>query len=262
MNRRRITIIGVGLLLLLLSFLLLRTEFAPEAEPDVLLVLSAPELQYPMEDIAGAFMRRTGVPVQLVFDAPEALLEHIQSERRGDLLLPGSLEALGEAEAAGLVTESATVAWYVPALLVQFDNPSNVQGLQDLARPGLRVGLAREDVPGMGAATRMLLQKNDLSAEGVAENTALAAATVQELSQGVFMRLVDVAVVPRPVARLNEERADSVAIPREDNIAVPLPLARLNTSRQQAEAQEFADFLHASVAQDIFRRHGYETAEE
>ena len=58
----------------------------------------------------------------------------------------------------------ARLIYLLPAINVPRGNPAGVRSLKDLARPGLRVGIARPDMVCVGVYAVEVLEKNGLAA--------------------------------------------------------------------------------------------------
>jgi molybdate transport system substrate-binding protein len=84
------------------------------------------------EDAAKLFESEHDINVDLTLGGSGSVLSAMRITKRGDLFIPGSPEYLLKAQELGVVdnsTEVTTLAYMVPAIIVQKGNPENDCGL-------------------------------------------------------------------------------------------------------------------------------------
>jgi molybdate transport system substrate-binding protein len=189
------------------------------------------------------------------------LLGRLKVARRGDLYLPGESQYLDQAAEAGLVRSRRDVCRWAPVILVAKGNPKEVRSLQDLMRPGLKLGLGNPQACAVGRQTVQLLKKNGLDPDAVYRQAVFQSLTVNELGLHVKLGQVDAAVVWDATAYFFAEQAEAVAIPEDRNLAATVPVAVLTTSEAPDAAAAFADYLTGERARGIFRKHHMTPAE-
>ncbi|HRP64282.1 MAG TPA: substrate-binding domain-containing protein, partial [Phycisphaerales bacterium] len=121
--------------------------------------------QPPTELAAATFEQQTGAKLEVHFGGSGEMLSRMKLIERGDIYFPGSSDYLELAKREGLIdpqTETI-VAYLVPAINVPKGNPANIQRLEDLARPGVRVAIARPDTVCVGLYAVELLEKTGLA---------------------------------------------------------------------------------------------------
>ena len=218
--------------------------------------------QPPLEEAMEAFEAKTGIPVILHIGGSGAMLSQIRLTGHGDLYIPGSPDYMEKAQAFGLVGNDVEIlAYLVPALLVPEGNPLGIIGLQDLGRPGLRVGLADPDGVCVGLYAVEILEANELAStvrpnlKGMVESCAKAASMIP-------LKLVDVVIGWREFASWKPELMDAVLLePEQIPRLAYIPAARLQNAGNPQGADTFVDFLKSSEGQAIFRKWGYLTEE-
>lgn len=250
------SLVGLGLLLCLGI-----PALAASKQPVVVFAGSA--AQPPLEEAAQAFQARTGTPVTLHLGGSGAMLNQIRLTGQGDLYVPGSPDYMEKARDFNLVEEDSTiVAYLVPALIVAEGNPLNIQGIRDLERPGLRIGLADPDGVCVGLYAVEILAANGLidqvrpNLHGMVESCAKVAAMIP-------LKLVDVVLGWREFAAWNPAVVDAVLLqPEEIPRLAYIPVAILNQASNPAGAREFVEYLASSEGRAIFQKWGYQTEEE
>ena len=252
------------LLTVVVTSLLVRQPHREEPKHDDARLFCGVSMRAPMQELVTTFQRDTGMYVRPVFGPSDQLLEHLTVDlEAADLYLPGETSYLEQGETLGLVERSESVAWLVPAILVQPGNPHDIAELADLTRPGLRLAVADARVPARGCRTRalggvmpLLWERHGVASEEIEPNVILTATTGHELGSAVQLGHVDAAVVWDAVA-LRYPPAEVVAIPENRNVAVPVRVGLLAHARENTVAAAFVDFLGSAVAREILRAHHY-----
>ena len=231
--------------------------------PRPVMVFAGSASQPPLEEAAAAFEQRTGTPVILHLGGSGTMLSQLRLAGRGDLYIPGSPDFLELAREQQLVEGEATIlAYLVPAIIVAKGNPLQIRGLEDLARPGLRVGLADPEGVCVGLYAVELLLANELAERvrpnlrGQVESCARAAALIP-------LGMVDAVLGWREFAAWNP--AAMVAVPlRPEQIPrlAFIPAVQVRDAGNRAGAAAFTAFLASPEGAAIFRKWGYLTREE
>ena len=245
-----------------LIFLFIAGPLGAES-PKPVVVFAGSASQPPLEDAAAAFEARTGIPVILHLGGSGAMLNQIRLTGQGDLYIPGSPDYMEKAVAFDLVEETVTIiAYLVPAIIVAEGNPLDIQGLNDLQRSDLRIGLADPDGVCVGLYAVEILEANALLQQlrpklrGMVESCAKAAAMIP-------LKLVDVVLGWREFSAWNPEVMDAIPLkPEEIPRLAYIPAALLKKTGNPAGAKAFVAYLVSQEGQAHFRKWGYLTEEE
>jgi molybdate transport system substrate-binding protein len=231
-------------------------------KPRPLMVFAGSASQPPLEEAAKAFEKKTGIPVTLHLGGSGAMLSQIRLTGRGDLYIPGSPDYLEIAREQNLVEGEATIlAYLVPAIIVTKGNPLRIQTLDDLARPGLKVGMADPDGVCVGLYAVEVLTANGLAAKvkpnlrGQVESCARAASMIP-------LGMADAVLGWREFAAWNPAAMEAVLL-RPDQVPrlAYVPAVRIRGSGNPAGAAAFTAFLTSAEGEAIFRKWGYLTRE-
>jgi molybdate transport system substrate-binding protein len=245
----------VGLLSLALA--------APAARgPERLLEVFAGSASKPaLEKASLEFERKTGTRVIVHFGGSGTVLSQMKLARRGDVFVPGSADFMELAKRDGLVRQETEVrlAYLLPAVNVPRGNPENIRTLEDLARPGLRVGIARPDTVCVGLYAIEALEAQGL-AERVRPNLVGYAESCTKTAQMLALGLVDAVLGWDVFEHWNPETIETVPltaaqIPRIGYI----PAAVSIFTDEPGAAQAFVDFLASAEGRRIFETAGYTT---
>lgn len=217
-----------------------------------------------VEEAAQIFEKKTGVKVLLHFGGSGKMLSEMKLAQRGDLYFPGSSDFMEIAKRQKLVLSESEkiVAYLVPAINVPAGNPKNIQSLEDLARPGLKVGIARPDSVCVGLYGVEILERAGLS-DRVRPNVVTHAESCEKTAQLVALGTVDAVLGWEVFHFWQPDKIDTVLL-KPDQIARIgyLPIAVSSFSLQRPLAKQFIDFLVSVEGQAVFKKWHYQTSVE
>jgi len=206
-----------------------------------------------------AFGAKSNVRIIPTYEGSGQSLGKITAGSGGDLFMPGAEFFVDKAIEKGLASKESKriVAYFVPVLLVQKDNPKGIHSLKDLTRNGIRVGLGDERSAAVGQVTLEILKKNAISYDDVAKNVVYKSGTGDELGVAVQMGTVDVVVLWDVNARYFLRHGQIVPIPPRQNVPSAIPIAILKSTRHEKEANEFVQFTVSPEGRRIMEEKGF-----
>ncbi|NPV45909.1 MAG: molybdate ABC transporter substrate-binding protein [Armatimonadetes bacterium] len=231
----------------------------PAGESEVsLLVPCGAALQPAMDVIAETYYRRTGVRVDFAYAGAQMLLGQLAYSRRGDLYMPGEAFWVDQAAKRGLVEDTRTVCWFLPVIMVPKGNPKNIQTVQDMAKPGVRVGIGHPKALAVGPVTKRIMQRAGIW-EAVQKNVVMQAGCIPELANAVAMKAADAGILWDACAEMVEEHVDIIKIDPRLNEVAEVMLATLKVSQHPEEARKFMEYVASDEAAAIFEERGFRT---
>jgi len=212
-------------------------------------------LQHVVDKLASAFEAESGFRVEPDYGGSGLILARAREDGQADLFFPGDAWYVDRLqELAGSVAERATVAYFVPTIIVAKGNPKGVNGLADFMRPDLRIGLGKAEANQIGRVSAAILSKTGFD---LAKRKPQEALTVNELGVWVKMNAVDAAIVWDAIAANMTNDVHAIAIPNEQAIVSDVVLARLAGSRNPEAAGLFLAFVKGAQGQRILQQNGY-----
>ena len=212
-------------------------------------------LQRVVDKLGAAFEAESGIRVEPDYGGSGLILSRAREDLQADLFFPGDAWYVDRLQKlAGTVAERATVAYFVPTIIVAKGNPKGVQGLADFMRPDVRVGLGKAEANQVGRVSAAILKKAGID---IASRKPQEALTVNELGVWVKMNAVDAAIVWDAIAANMTNDVQAIAIPPEQAIISEVVLARLSGSRHPEAAQRFLAFVNGAKGQRILQETGY-----
>lgn len=221
--------------------------------------------QPPTELAAQRFEEKTGARLEVQFGSSGAMLSQMKLARRGDIYFPGSSDYIEIAKREHIVDPATEtiIAYLIPAINVPAGNPANIQSLEDLARPGVRVGIARPDTVCVGVYGVEVMVGAGL-AERIRPNIVTHAESCAKVAQIVALGQVDAVLGWRVLHYWEPEKIETILLSPEQVPRIGFLPATIGASSQDRDlAQAFLDYLTSPEGQAIYRQWNYlATAEE
>lgn len=227
------------------------------AGPKELLLFCGAGIRPPVAELAATFGRENGVNVITDYAGSEVLLPKIKLSKRGDLYMPGDKHYTDLAAGEGLILSRKLVCYFVPTILVQKGNPRKISGLQDLIKPGVKLGLGNARSCAIGRKCKKIFEKNNISWDDVEENLRFQSATVNELGLQIQAKSLDAVIVWDAVAKYYADHGEEVPIPKGQNLISTVEVGVLKFTRERELAERFVEFAVSKRGRTIFRKHDY-----
>lgn len=231
----------------------------------VLHVLCGAGMVHPMEELCRAYQAESGATVQVSYGGSGVLLGELAAGRPCDVFLPAAAEYVEDAARQGWVDQASRtdLVYHVPVLAVAEKEGVAIGCLEDLSRPGVRVGLGDPDACAIGGIADRILECSGLS-EPVAANLRVRTPTVNQLLLYLAMGQIDAAIVWEDMVRLPEAGGElrAIAIPPEKNVVSAIAASRGSRSAQPERADAFIRFLSSPGAREVWLKWGFTPCED
>ncbi len=238
----------------------------------VVRVFSARACAAPLEKAAKLFEEQSGIHVQIDVcsrHCAEPVAEEATGETGGDdflleiadagihdLAIGGAEYLLDDGEVRGIVQrhERRTIAYRASAIIVPAGNPKNIRGVEDLARPGVRVGVSVidclrglwEDISGRLG----LLDK-------IRKNISYYANGCIAIVEAVADNQVDAAFAWSAFKHLEPDRIEVIEMPKEQQVLRGTGVGMLSFAKDTESARKFMDFLTTPEARAFYEEYGW-----
>lgn len=243
-----------------------QTASTPTAliSPRTLTVFAASSLTNAFNDIGKAFeAAHPGVTVTFNFAGSQTLREQVIQGARADVIALASLQemhALGGIQLVDAAESKRIFASNKMVVILPPGNPAKIAGLQDLARPGLKLILAGEPVPA-GKYARVILQNlnKDYGAgfnQKVLANVVSNEENVRQVVSKIELGEGDAGIVYVSDASATPDIL-TLEIPADANDPAQYPIAALHDSANRDLAEAFIGYVLAPDGQSLLKKWGF-----
>lgn len=222
-------------------------------------VLCGSSMAAPVQEIGRAFTEAQGMRIELDLGGSETLLPKLLAGTRADIFVCHD-PFEDKLKAAGLWTNSVVAGYLEPVLVVRPGNPQRLRSVQDLTKPGLKIGFGDPRYSTCGELFVGALRERALEAE-VMQNVVLQARSHSEIAIGLIVGSLDAAVVWNFVVGLYPGKLEVVPM------GMTFPPTRVTvvglTAAKHPELRDaFLAWCRQPVVLDTFQRYGYTREEQ
>ncbi|MDT8301219.1 MAG: substrate-binding domain-containing protein [Sedimentisphaerales bacterium] len=224
-----------------------------------LLLYCGAGIRPPADELIETFEREYGIKIAPDYAGSEVLLSKIKLIRQGDLYMPGDKHYVEQAAREDMILSQKSVCYWVPTILVRKGNPKEIHGLNDLLKPGIKLGLGDADACAIGRISKKILEKNNVKWEDIQKNLAFKSLTVNELGMQIQAQALDAVIVWDATARYYSEHGYEIPIAIENNVISTVDIGVLKFTKHQELAEKFVDFVTSEKGKAILKKHQYST---
>jgi molybdate transport system substrate-binding protein len=187
------------------------------------------------------------------FQGSQALVTAIQAGAHADVVATSGTADMGTLTGAGTVATDTAKAFAGNklAIVVKAGNPKGIQGLADLARPGVAVVLADPSIP-VGTQTAQILAR-----AGVALSPTSVELRPAAVLAAVATGTADGGIVNRTDVVAGGSGVTGVAIPDAQSVVTPYWIAPLRNADNAPVAQAYVAFVLSGQGQAILQELGF-----
>jgi molybdate transport system substrate-binding protein len=238
---------------------------APAAQGPTVTVFAAASLTDAFKEIGAIFEANTGVPVTFNFGASSQLRTQLEQGAQADLFASADQIQIDRARDTGtIVGPEILFAINRLVLIAPKSNPAGIQGVADLARPGLRLVTAAPEVP-IGAYTQTMLDRMSQKPEFGADfkdranaNVVSREPNVRQVVAKVQLGEADAAVVYlTDVTPQSAPDLQVLPIPDELNTIAAYPIVMVRDAPQPELGTIFVTLVLSPVGQGVLERSNF-----
>lgn len=235
-------------------------------------IFSARACAAPLKEAADRFTQQTGIPVEISVcnrhcakpvaeeamgeDGAHDFLMEIREDGIHDLVISGAEYLLDEGEVRGIVRkgERRLIAYRRSALIVPAGNPARIRTLQDLTRPGVRIGVSVIDcLKGLWEDVTARLKLTPQVRPNITFHANGCVAIVEATAEAK----VDVAFGWNTFEHLAHGRIATVELPADQQVWRGTGVGLLSFATQPEPARRFMEFLASPETQALYQHHGW-----
>ncbi len=237
-------------------------------------IFSAKACAEPLEKAAKLFEKQTGIKVEISVcsrHCAKPVAEEATGETGGDdflleiadagihdLAIAGAEYLLDDGEVRGIVQrgQRRTIAYRNSAIIVPAGNPKNIRFVEDITRPGVRVGVSVIDcLKGLWEDISGRLGLLD----EIRQNICYYANGCIAIVEAVATNEIDAAFGWTAFQHLEPERIEVIEMPKEQQVLRGTGVGLLSFSKEPEAAKQFMDFLASSESRKFYTQYGWVT---
>jgi molybdate transport system substrate-binding protein len=230
-----------------------------DSRAESVFVFAAAGAKPALDEAAGRFQEEHGVEIKVSYGGGGEVLTRMVSAETGDVFIAPEQKFMASAAERGAVDPNTirTTAYMIPVLAVQKGNPEQITALTDLARPGIRVAIARPEATLLGRYAPEIFEKAGLADE-IEKNIVTEAVRPDLLVTWLSMGEVDAVITWHFYQSLAPDDIEAVWLPPEQLTGIGEMRAAVSTySDNRVLAESFLDFLASAEGKSAFDEHGY-----
>jgi molybdate transport system substrate-binding protein len=224
-------------------------------EKEELILLCGSSFVPPAEQLYSEFKVQTGIEIVRTVGGSEDLLPLIKAGRKGDIFITHDpfLDYVGDANA---LADHVHAGFVAPVLAVQKGNPKGIASVEDLTRPGLKVGLTNPEYSTCGEMVFALLDKKGIK-DAVMKNVGNRLTRGHsDLGNLLKIQTVDAVIMWNGVAHTFGDSVEIVRTPYEYDEEIRVHIIGLSHSKEAESLRKFMEFAR-NRGPEIFAEHGY-----
>ena len=228
-------------------------------------VLAASSLTDAFGELGKTFEEQNpGTTVKQSFGASSDLLAQIQQGAPADVFASAAEEEMDTAQKDGLVSGKPEI--FVKnreVIMVPEDNPANINSLQDMAKPDIKLVLAAKDVPAADYAVEILGKANEEYGSGF-EDKVLSNVVSREADVRASVNRVVVGDADATFGYASDytpdirDRVKVIPIPPNLNMIATYPIAALEDAKDPGLAEEWVDLVTSEEGQRVLEKWNFE----
>jgi molybdate transport system substrate-binding protein len=215
-------------------------------------------LKEPVSELAQAYEQKTGVKVELTFNNSGALLNQLETMKKGDIYMPGGMPFVEAAQKKGYIDEVVgPIAYHTPVIITPKGNPANISSVRDLAHSSLKLVIPDKEATAIGKTVFKTFDKLGIT-ESVKKNEPTYVESPAKVVAAILMGQGDAGIVEYSNTYKNLEKLDVVEIDPAVNIVDQIPCATLIFTNQIDQAKDFLAFMKTE-GPAAFEKYGFKT---
>lgn len=236
------------------------------APPVTLNVFAAASLNQAFAVIGTNFhAAHSNITVKFNFAGSQQLAQQITQGAPADVFASANDTQMQVAIKGGDIADGSQQTFVKNRLIVitPKNNPANLQTLQDLAKPGIKIVLADKTVPvGQYALTFLSKASADPSfgasyQTNVLNNVVSREQDVETVFTKVQLGEADAGIVYTSDVSTKGSEVGNIAIPDALNTIATYPIAPLKSTAHATEAKEFITYVLSAAGQAVLQKYGF-----
>ncbi|MGI6678410.1 MAG: molybdate ABC transporter substrate-binding protein [Dehalobacterium sp.] len=215
-------------------------------------------LKEPVSELATSFEEETGVKVEMNFNNSGALLNQVETMKKGDIYMPGGMTFVEQAEEKGHIDlVISPIAYHTPVIVTPKDNPGQVSSIEDLANEGIELVIPDKDATTIGKTAYKIFAKIGKTDE-IEENIIANLESPAKVMAAITMGQGNAGIVEYSNTFKDRDKIEVVEIDPAVNQVEEIPIASLIYSTDHELAMSFMEYVQEN-GPGVFGKYGFKT---
>jgi molybdate transport system substrate-binding protein len=206
------------------------------------------------------YEQMTGCTIAYTGAFAAALGKSLLGNAKTEVFVPRVLDLAKKLKSEGKMVLFKPLCFTKYVLITPRGNPAGIQGMHDLAKPGVRVILSPNASPPGGAAALLILQNAGVL-EQAKENAVVMGDCTQRILPDVISGIGDVSLVELRLTRMPQfaGKVDIIDIPEEfiPSKPVPFTIGVMKWAKNRELAEDYCNFVTSDKGQSFFKEAGF-----
>ena len=213
-----------------------------------------------LEPLGKIFTEKTGIKIQPLYLC--AAMSRPDLIEGWDVMLPGEEHFIENAVEQKLIDPDTVsiVGDMIPVIAVPKGNPENIAGIEDLTRPGLKLGMGDPDALGFQRLFDQMAKEIKIY-DHIMKNSVLTMASAERLISSLLKGKADAVVNWMGVTKNFGDKVDIIRIePQKLKYSLKYTLAPIGIvtpSKKKDLAKQYIDFVKSEQGRALFKEHGF-----
>jgi len=225
------------------------------AVTDELTIGAAASLRGALEAMAPTYTAETGISLVSTFDASSALRTQVEEGAPIDVFASADVANVERLVTAGMAYLPVAFACTQLTIIVPAGNPAGITSAADLARPGLKIIAAGEDVPITRYAVQLV--ENLGITDGYTANVVSKEDNVAAVRSKIEIGEGDAGIVYVTDVITSGDLVEQIPVPQEANVPATYAAAIVTGTDQPDESAAFLDHLTGPRGQAALASFGF-----
>lgn len=223
-----------------------------------LIVNAGAGLKPALDRINTEFQNQFGTKIMTQYMCSAMVLSNLLLARETDVFFPGSEHYMKIAIEKGAINESDAypAAYMLPVITTPKGNPKNIKTLEDMTKPGIKVGLGEFETLAVGRLTKKMLTEAGLF-DAISKNHVFVGPNSTKLQLNVALGSVDAAINWKATVLMFADKSECIDIPLEQLKYSIAPCGFSTFSKNRELAKKYVDFIMSEEGQKILSEEGY-----
>jgi molybdate transport system substrate-binding protein len=259
MDRSHRCLVIFSILMVIAALMISFTASCSKEQSPNLSVFSAAGAKPALDEISQKYQEKYGTTIELSYGGGGEVLNQMVLSRSGDVYVAPEQSFMETAAAKEAIYPETirSIAYMIPVIAVKKGNPLHILTLEDLAKPGIRLGVTRPETTLLGKYAPEIFSQAGLT-EAIGNNIVTEAVRPDSLLTALVMGQVDAGIIWHFYQVQCPEDIENVYLPPEQLTGIgEMQIAVSVYSRNENAAQQFIDFVTSAEGQAVFKSLGY-----